>query len=82
MALNKIIEESNPALSSLTIIFCYFFSLSMETTSDFSSSYMKFYSQICLCEIRFTLVQLFYYFLANMVGFYGFETVAARNGEK
>jgi hypothetical protein len=41
---------------------------------------MEFYRQICLCEIRFTLVQLFYYFLANMVGFYGFKTVAARNG--
>jgi hypothetical protein len=44
----------------------------METTPDFSSSPMEFYSQICLYEIRFTLVQLFYYFLANMVGFYGF----------
>jgi hypothetical protein len=49
-----------------------FFSLPMKTSSDFSSSPMEFYRQICLCEIRFDLVQLFYYFLANMVGFYGF----------
>jgi hypothetical protein len=32
----------------------------------------KFTGKFVSCEIRFTLVQLFYYFLANMVGFYGF----------
>jgi hypothetical protein len=44
----------------------------MKTTSDFTSSPLEYSSQICLFEIRFTLVQLFYYFLANMVVFCGF----------
>jgi hypothetical protein len=52
----------------------------MKTTPDFSSSPMEFYRQISLCEIGFALVQLFYYFLANMVDFYGFWAVVARNG--
>ena len=49
-----------------------FYNMPMKTSSDFLSSPIEFYRQICLYEIRFTLVQLFYYFLANMVGFYGF----------
>jgi hypothetical protein len=48
------------------------FSFTMKTSFDFLSSPMEFYCQICLCEIGFDLVQLFYYFLVNMVGFYGF----------